>query len=197
VLSKKERKSVLKLHTVAHIINPFVAEKSSDLFTAQPITFKSMVRAKQKAESIIKVELLSAQFKEDSLFIPEEFKQTKHLTQSVLDKCSFEKKIKLPLLHDILEHLYNESDAEYLIYTNVDIGLYENFYLKINEIINAGHDAFIINRRRLSDKYTNVTELEKIYLDEGKSHPGFDCFVFHRSIFSKLKLEGMHRCTIY
>ena len=36
-------------------------------------------------------------------------------------KGDFQKEIKLPLIHDILERLYNASDADYLIYTNVDI----------------------------------------------------------------------------
>ncbi len=179
------------MNTIAHIINPFIADKLSDLYIAQPITFESMVNAKEKAKNVIKVEFLSAQFEEDSKFIPNDFKQTKHLTQSVLDKHSFHTKIKLPLLYDILERLYLESEAEYLIYSNVDIGLYPDFYLQVNEFINQGYDAFIINRRRLSSKYNSVNDLERIYKDKGKPHPGFDCFVFHRSMFPKLKLDGI------
>ncbi len=179
------------MRTIAHIINPFKAHKESDLYTAQPITFQSMINAKEKAKSIVNVELLSAQFEEDLDFVPKEFKTTKHLTQSVLSKNEFQKKIKLPLLYDILERLYNESSAEYLIYSNVDIGLYPDFYLKVNDFIAQGYDAFIINRRRLSEKYTEIQDLTQIYKDFGKSHPGFDCFVFHRSLFEKLKLNGI------
>ncbi len=179
------------MNTIAHIVNPFIAEPSSDLNLAQPITFKSMLHAKQKAEGIIDVQLLSAQFEEDSNFVPKDFKQTKHLKKSVLDFNSFSKKIKLPLLIDILERLYNESEADYLIYSNVDIGLYPDFYCKVNDIINQGYDAFIINRRRLSSKYNSINDLDFIFKDFGKSHPGFDCFVFHRSMFLKLKLDGI------
>ncbi len=179
------------MNTIAHIINPFIAHQSSDLYIAQPITFQSILNAKKKAQEIVSVELLSAQFEEDSSFIPNDFKQTKHLTQSVLDIHSFQKKIKLPLLLDILDRLYHESEADYLIYSNVDIGLYPDFYLRVNEFINEGYDAFIINRRRLSDKYNSISDLETIYKDKGNSHPGFDCFVFHRSLFLKLKLDGI------
>ena len=49
----------------------------------------------------------------------------------------------------------------------------------------------IINRRRLEDKYHSVEDLPKIYLDKGKSHPGFDCFVFHRSIYPKIRLDAI------
>lgn len=179
------------MNTIAHIINPFIADKASDLFVVQPITFASMIAAKDKAIESVNVELLSAQYLEDVDCVPLEFKQTKNLTKSVLDEQPFKRPIKLPLLFDILERLYNESEAEYLIYSNVDIGLYPNFYLKVNEFINDGYDAFIINRRRLPNKYSKPTELKDIYKETGETHPGFDCFVFHRSLFSKFKLDGI------
>lgn len=179
------------MNTIAHIINPFIANKTSDLYVAQPITFASMLAAKEKASGSVNVELLSAQYEEDVVYVPLEFKKTKNLKQSVLDMHQFNTTFKLPLLIDILERLYTESEAEYLIYTNVDIGLYPDFYIKVNEFINAGYDAFIINRRRLPSKYSSTSELTEIYQDRGKSHPGFDCFVFHRSIFPQLKLDGI------
>ena len=43
--------------------------------------------------------------------------------------------------------LYN-SDADYVIFTNSDIGVQKNFYKKVNEIINKENlKSFIINRR--------------------------------------------------
>lgn len=179
------------MRKIAHIINPFIVNESSDLYTAQPITFKSILHAKEKAKGQVNVELLSAQFEEDVSAVPVEFKKTSHLQNSVLDYHSFKEKIKLPLLFDILERLYKESDAEYLIYSNVDIGLYPDFYIRVNEFINQGSTSFIINRRRLSSKYTNTSQLNQIYNDKGKSHPGFDCFIFHRDLFPKLKLKGI------
>lgn len=177
--------------SIAHIINPFKADKSSDLYTAQPITYRSMLNAKEKAKSIIDIELYSAQFEEDRDMVPDGFKTTENLNRSVLSNWDFEKKIKLPFLIDILERLYKESNADYLIYTNVDIGLYSNFYIQVYQFINEGKDAFIINRRRLSSSYKSVEDLSNIQHDFGKSHPGFDCFVFHRDLFPKFKLEGI------
>lgn len=179
------------MNSIAHIINPFIADKNSDLYLAQPITFESMRRAKAKANGIVRVELLSAQFSHDLEVVPSDFKKTRHLERSVLDLQQFEQELKLPFIEDILERLYTESDAEYLIYTNVDIGLYEDFYLQVNYFINSGLDAFIINRRRLKQIYIEKSQLDEIYEDTGKSHPGFDCFVFHRSLYTKLKLEGI------
>ena len=179
------------MNSIAHIINPFIADKNSDLYLAQPITFESMRRAKAKANGIVRVELLSAQFSHDLEIVPSDFKKTRNLERSVLDLQQFEQELKLPFIEDILERLYTESDAEYLIYTNVDIGLYEDFYLQVNYFINSGLDAFIINRRRLKQVYIEKSQLDEIYEDTGKSHPGFDCFVFHRSLYTKLKLEGI------
>ena len=176
---------------LAHIINPFTTDKSSDLFVAQPITFQSMLQARAKSKSLVKVDLLTAQFAEDLTQIPDGFQATKNLERSVLDLHSFKKKIKLPLLIDILQRLYTESEAEYLIYTNVDIGLYPDFYLKVNEFIQLGFDAFIINRRRIPSHYNSPSELDQIYHEKGKKHPGFDCFVFHRNLFPELKLDGI------
>jgi hypothetical protein len=179
------------LRKIAHIVNPFNAPRSSDLHFAQPITFESMRVAKKKVEGKIEIELLYTTFAEDSNIEPIGFNRTSFLNQSVLDCGNFQKKIKLPLIHDILERLFNASNAEYLIYTNVDIGLYENFYEKVNEFIDAGHDAFIINRRRISEKYKRVDQLAEIYKEKGKKHPGFDCFVFHRDLYPKLELKGI------
>lgn len=176
---------------IAHIINPFHAHESSDLFTAQPITFASMLRAKEEAEHLLGIDLLTAQFPEDRDMVPEGFRATRDLERSVLDMGEFEKKLRLPLLSDILQRMYDESDAEYLIYTNVDIGLYPDFYRKVRQFIDAGHDAFIINRRRLEAVYDSVDDLPKIYQDRGKKHPGFDCFVFHRDLFPQFQLEGI------
>ena len=99
--------------------------------------------------------------------------------------------MKLPLISDILSRLYEESDADYFIYTNVDIGLYPDFYLKVNSFIDQGLDAFIINRRRLPENVGESNKLNDIFQLKGKTHPGFDCFVFKRSLLPQFKLENI------
>jgi hypothetical protein len=173
---------------IAHIINPFNANPESDLYTAQPITFASMIKAKEKAENTVDVELWTAQYPEDRNMVAEGFKSTRDLDRSVLDLGTFEKQLKLPLIDDIVRRLYEESDADYLIYTNVDIGLYPNFYTEVNRFIDEGLDAFIINRRRLPEHFTKVEQLASLYQETGKKHPGFDCFVFHRDLFKQFQL---------
>lgn len=172
--------------TIAHIINPFHAKQHADLAVAQPITFESMRNAKQVAQQNgIQVELLSAQFEEDLNAVPEGFRATNNLVKSTQD---FGFKAKLPLIADIIDRAYAESTADYLVYTNVDIGMYPEFYVKIAEFIANGHDAFIINRRRLPEIFDHPNQLDSIYKVKGKSHPGFDCFVIHRSLIPKFSL---------
>lgn len=176
---------------IAHIINPFNAPSSSDLSTTQPITFATMLEAKRRVEGKLDIELLTAQFPEDRTMVHPSFRATRDLSRSVLDMGHFEKKIKLPILADILERLYTESDAEYLIYTNVDIGLYPPFYEQVNTYIESGLDAFIINRRRLPEHFKNLEDIPAIYEERGKKHPGFDCFVFHRDLYPKFVLNDI------
>ena len=172
---------------IAHIINPVKVDKSSDLYTAQPITFESMRFAAEKVHEMVEVELLSTQYPEDLEIIPDYFKKLENLNRSVLDVGSFSRKRKLPLIADIIDILYRSTDAEVLVYTNVDIGLMPGFYEFVKEQIDRGLDAFIINRRRIPEIYKEPGELNSIYQDKGKSHPGFDCFVFKRELVPKFQ----------
>lgn len=178
-------------YKIAHIINPFIAPVTSDLAIAQPITFASIQLAKEKAKDTADIELLAACYAEDAEVVPGFIRKTSFLQKSTLDQFDFKKKIKLPFIAEILEKAINETDAEYIIYSNIDIGLYPDFYMKVNELLNQGYDALIINRRRIEPIYTKPSELDRIFAQEGKSHPGFDCFVFHRSLFEKMFFENI------
>ena len=171
--------------TIAHIISPFKAKEGSEPAIVQPITFESMRRAKKYASDTVDVELFTAQYPEDREIVPDYFTLTPDLERSIADIPSVGGSRKLPLLKDILDELYTHSEAEYFIYTNVDIGLMQPFYTVVDEYIQQGYDAFIINRRRVSGNYTSVDQLDLIYTDVGEMHNGFDCFVFKRALYEK------------
>lgn len=179
------------MRRIAHIINPFIASVNSDLYTAQPITFQSMKEARDYSVKEVDVELWATCFEEDQNIIPSYFNKTPLLRSSVLDYGDFNTSIKLPLIREILDKLYQSSNADYLIYTNVDIGVYPNFYKEVNRFLDQGYDAFIINRRRLPAKYSTIQDLPLIYKDQGKSHPGFDCFIFSRKLYPKFCLSNI------
>lgn len=177
---------------LAHIINPVKVLPTSDLHIAQPITFESIRVAKEFATGKTEVELYTISFAEDREIIPDHFTKLPDLNRSVLDFGRFSRKKKYPILMDVFRALYDASDAEYLIYTNMDISLMPQFYVFITEIIKEGHDALLVTRRGLSVKYKKIEELPMMYSDYGKPHPGFDCYIFKRELLNKIILE--HIC---
>lgn len=173
----------------AHLINPVAVKPDSDLGIAQPVTFASMVAAKEYAKSICEVDLLATCYEEDAAIMPAEFRKTALLDRSILDLGKFEIKRKLPILADLLSKLYETSDADYLIYTNVDIALMPNFYSSVSRIIQLEKsDALVINRRTISKSFSQPDELPLMYSQVGDSHVGYDCFIFTRELFHKLNL---------
>ncbi len=176
---------------IAHITNPVKVSEKSDLFVAQPITFETMRVAKEYAKNFVNVELFTTQYPEDNDIIPNYFIQTQDLERSVMDVKSFTKKRKLPLIKDILDRLYETAiDADYFIYTNVDIALQPHFYSSVERFIKQGYDAFVINRRTIPKELNSSSLLQEMYNTEGKFHPGYDCFVFKRAVYKNYKLEN-------
>lgn len=176
---------------IAHIINPFNPPEHSDLAFVQPITLETIRRAKANLNSNTKLDILCACYPEDQNIIPNDFITLPFLTESVLNKHPFNKPRKLPLIQEILNKAFHASSSDYFIFTNIDISLYPSFYNQVLQHIQNGHDVLIINRRRIPVIYTKIEDLNKIYEQDGKSHPGFDCFVFHRSLIPKLDLGGI------
>jgi hypothetical protein len=177
--------------TIAHIVNPIVVPPSSDLYVAQPITFETMRLAREFAANTLKVHLHSAQYAEDRLAVPHFLKMTPDLERSIIDIAPVVGKRRLPLIKDILDRLYESSNADYFVYTNVDIGLKQDFYLAIGGIIGDGYDAFSITRRTVSSRFQRIEDIPQIYLDKGTAHPGWDCFVFARRLYRRFRLENV------
>lgn len=114
------------------------------------------------------------------------FFELQPLTRSVQDIYPEANLPPYSLIEDILKSAI-QNPADYYIYTNMDIGLQPHFYQFVSDQIDNGVDALIINRRRIEDLFINKSLLE-ITAEKGKSHPGFDCFVFSREIALKMKL---------
>lgn len=176
---------------LAHIINPVKVPAASDLYFAQPVTFETIRVASQLAQSKVEVELYTVCYPEDAEIIPGYFTTLPPLQRSIQDTGQFNRNKKYPFIADILSSLYNSTQADYLIYTNMDISLMPQFYIAVAEILKEGYDAVLINRRGISAKYKSIEELPLMYSDYGKPHPGFDCFVFKRELFPKLILENI------
>ena len=94
---------------IAHLINPFKCSEDNPAYLcfAQPITFKSMHKAKIEAENNgVEVELFSIGFPEDDEIVPDYFTKLPHLkksTQSLFPDISGDK--KLPLIQEMLDSI--------------------------------------------------------------------------------------------
>ena len=170
----------------AHLVNPVFLPESHELNRAQRITFESMRQAKAFSQNIADVELLSVQYPEDQQVVPDYFKKLPDLTTSIIEAGGLPKAKKFPLIAEMMKLLYENTDADYLIYTNTDITLVPHFYSAIAQLITTHqYDAISINRRRIAFDFNSIEELPLIMAQMGKLHPGYDCFVFHRSLFPK------------
>lgn len=172
----------------AHIVSPVQVGPERDLYWAQPVTFASMRVARELAQREgLRVELLSAQYPEDEGLVPEGFVKTPALERSCAG-LGVGLTRRLPLLAEILERLYQASTADYLVFTNVDIAVQPFFYLTLAAILRSGVEAFVVNRRTISDQYRDPRDLPFMYAELGVPHKGYDCFVFPRSLAPALDL---------
>jgi hypothetical protein len=177
--------------TYCHILNPVNVSEKSDLHVAQPITFASVQKALEYSRGKVEVEVLTTQYPEDRAVIPEFCRVLPDLERSVLDTGRFSKPRKLPLIGDILLRAWQHSSADYVIYTNMDIGLLPHVYELTDFHIRAGAASLCINRRRLQKIYTKVEELPLMYADYGRAHPGYDYFVFRRELIPQMVLGNI------
>lgn len=175
-----------------HLVNPVVFRPEHPLSRAQAITVESMRVAREMA-SDLDIGFLSAQYPEDHAAVPPFFTRTPDLDRSVLDLKPFEKRRKLPLLADLLARGHASSRADFLIFTNIDIGLQPYFYTAIDQRVAQGERCFTINRRTIKDAPASPERLPELWAQSGKAHPGHDCFVFPRHWVPRLDLGAI--CT--
>lgn len=174
-----------------HIVNPVKVGPSSDLFMAQPITFESMKAAKKKAitqDEQIKIQLVACGYPEDFEIFPDQFDHKHTLKDTIQDLDRFQDGKKLPFISEILQIGNDQKEVDYVIYTNVDIGLYPDFYLQLRDLIAKGFDAICINRNTLPNGDFSATNLERLYTLPMQAHEGIDCFVMHRELIDRFKL---------
>ena len=168
---------------IHHIINAVEASKDSDLYLAQPITFKSLNIAKayftttQSVNVKVKHHIVLVNNEKCNLNLLNKYK-VHRVFRTIRDFPGFESFKSLPLLQDILCCVGNKNDNDYIVFSNVDISLTPIFYEFVYEKIKTGYDAIVINRRTLSKIYSKPDEYHDMVADLGDEHPGYDCFVF-------------------
>ncbi len=176
----------------AHIINLIAPADNAELFKAQQITAASVLAAKKYSVESANVELLSAQFPNAVNSVPPGFRATAVLENCAADVAALQTKKRFPLLREILSRLNESRSATHFVYTNLDIALMPYFYQTVAGYIDEGHDAIVINRRRISGKLIDSADLEKMYAEAGETHAGYDCFIFSRELLQKFILKDVY-----
>jgi hypothetical protein len=179
------------LPRIAHIINPVDVSVEDEFYKIQALTFSSILAARKFSFEPNSISLGSTQFDLDTLIMPDGFSKLTSLKKSILDINPKLRGKKLPLIADIFSKFSELPDSDFYIYTNADIGLMPYFYNTIIGYLDQGHDAIVINRRRVSRKHLDKPNLNLIYSDIGNSHPGFDCFIFKKELLNQFYLGNI------
>ncbi len=171
----------------AHIINPVSEKENSALFEVQHYTLESIINAREVATSAsIRIENLAVFTHGNRVNLPSEFNVVGNSLRTTDAFLKTTKKV--PFINDLIKILNDYSTAQYLIFTNIDICLMPNFYCAVDALLKCGHDALIINRRRISENHLKEGNIQLMYADVGLEHPGYDTFVFKKSLLEKFVL---------
>ena len=147
--------------SIVHIVNVFHAAPGNKSFLdiAQPIALNSIVRAKEYAEQIAPgeydIQLITTDYHDadDINWVPPEFKHLKNLRRSMQTLVGHGGPKRVPPLIDILKVAHHASDAKWVVYTNGDITLHEDFYVRAKSLLDQRYTALCINRRDITFGY--------------------------------------------
>ena len=178
--------------TFAHVINPMPA--GHGLHADVEVTFAALARAAAYARARgVGVRLLTCEFAgEARIRRPAAFEPVANLTRHAFEAYELGRRgvaeRRLPFVTEIFENAYRETEgARFLGYTNADIAVQEDFYVKAAAYAKAS-DAFVINRVEVDDKDANgrpygPADLETLYAlgrKRPQRHAGYDCFFWRR-----------------
>lgn len=168
---------------IVHVVNPYPASANPESGKLQKLTYDSMRVARDFDGG--EITLVSVQHKDDEHLTPEGFCRGRYLDRFVTDLAVFRKPQPLPLLFDIVDRGAElAGPQDFIIYTNSDIILMPFFYSAVRDFIKHGFDAMNICRRTIG-RHVLYEDRENLARSEvGDTHPGSDCFVFSREIYS-------------
>ena len=165
-----------------HIINPFPSGEETEHGIASKITYASLEVAVQQAKTEgVDVQVSAVLLKGDELSVKSPAILAGVLKRTVQDLYNLRPKKPLPLISDILNMGALSFESSHIIYTNMDIAVQPNFYIKLREVIenfSNENSPFIIYRRNIPSNFNSIDQLSEMYTQEGTISEGFDCFVF-------------------
>lgn len=170
---------------LAHLLNLVSENENPQLYKVQKLTLRTVEAALKATDNRIPVRVMSAQFPQAVSGIPDFVATTESLTHHAAEISALSAKARLPLIKDILSKLKEDNTATHFVFSNLDICLMPSFYNAVASYLNQGHDALIINRRRIKSGFLEEEDLNLMYAEAGEVHTGYDCFIFSRELLDK------------
>jgi len=180
---------------IVHVVNPFRSPGGDCDDRTQALTYETMRRARDfSRDAPVHLTAVVAEAEQDC--VPESFELAGTLNRTIDQIAEFDHPRPLPLLFDILESgcgyatelAGQHGDAPehvLLVYSNADICLMPHFYDALAGLAAHGFDAMTINRRTIPEHVCELGSLAKMYGEFGRSHQGYDCFVFPLAQFDR------------
>jgi hypothetical protein len=177
---------------ITHVIHPFRSPPGSSYDVALRVTCASMARAQEEAAKAgIRVECLGITMTDAADTALPPLRPVPVLTRTINDFATFPKPRPLAIFGDVIAAGAQHGSGTYMIYANIDIGLQPHFYIELMKMIRSHGDQMhplVITRRTIDPcPYKDPSDLEQIYKEPGKPHPGYDCFCFRRDWVPKMR----------
>jgi hypothetical protein len=171
-----------------HLINLYAAAPGSAAAFSQDVTLRAVRWAWDLARPKLAIDLCAAVFPDDEPLVPDFISRRIRLSRSILDCTQEHDSRRLPLLADILFGARAFREADFVIFSNIDIAPMPHFYLALAQLGSQGYDAFIVTRRTIHASFRSCDDLPLMYAEVGTPHPGSDCFIFKRDLLEKMCL---------
>lgn len=174
---------------IAHVIRPGLVSKNSSLKLIQDVTFNSLQVAKEATVvGNAFVEQYIAVYSDEEIPYLDFNNCRLILDRSSLSLAGSPFTLRYALLDEILDKVFEKSNADFIIYSDLDIALKPDFYKGVIELIEKGIDAFAISNHVLNQKYNRLEQFPTMIEAESIKQNEAGCIVYSRNYHKRLLL---------
>lgn len=179
---------------IIHIINIFKTKDKQNVFNKTFQSIKKSLRYHKKYHPNLNIIPIAVFYEEDEDIVPPYFKKASTLKNDAYKELNINSPVykKVPFIKDIFNNAISlENDYDYLVYTNIDIIIVNDFYFKSLELFNSDNNisSLSITRRTVPEIFIPKTKLKKIVtgrIDKiTEKHPGHDTFIIKKGVIEK------------
>lgn len=187
-----------------HIFAPYSLAASSLAAAEVGIVYESwQLAAARAARKGMEIDFLACTFAEDQSAVPGFARASSPLRHYALDTRTGS---HLPTVGEVWEKAFAEGNGSFVVFTNVDIGLQPDFYLKVHALLSKFEKEHAMQGLTSPTTVLEFTRVQSVALRPGEAipsldavlaapagrHPGHDCFVVPRArIPEQLRTGGL------